>query len=191
LWQTVQKKQEFIAQVMSSKSPVRSCEEVDETALSYAVIKALCAGNPFIAEEIALDNDVAKLCMLRSEYRSQRYRLEDNLLKKYPEQITAVTERITGIETDLAAYTAEKEKQVEITTVNGAASVSVKFPGLTVNGVSYSEKEPAAKALLDACKGIKDRKSDLPVGEYMGFNMSLRYESYGSQINLLLRGAMT
>jgi hypothetical protein len=191
LWQTVQKKQEFIAQIMSSKSPVRSCDDVDETALSYAEIKALCAGNPLIAEKMALDNDVAKLRMLQSEYRSQRYRLEDNLLKKYPEQITAVTERIAGIETDIKNYTAEKEKHVEITTINGAASVSVKFPGMTVNGVSYSEKEPAAKALLDACKGIKDRNSDLPAGEYMGFKMSLRYESYGSQINLLLRGAMT
>jgi hypothetical protein len=191
LWQTVQKKQEFIAQIMSSKSPVRSCDDVDETALSYAEIKALCAGNPLIAEKMALDNDVAKLRMLQSEYRSQRYRLEDNLLKKYPEQITAVTERIAGIETDIKNYTAEKEKHVEITTINGAASVSVKFPGMTVNGVSHSEKEPAAKALLDACKGIKDRNSDLPIGEYMGFDMSLRYESYGSQINLLLRGAMT
>ena len=176
---------------MSSKSPVRSCDDVDETALSYSEIKALCAGNPLIAEKMALDNDVAKLRMLQSEYRSQRYRLEDSLMKHYPQQITAVTERIAGIETDIAAYTVEKEKHTEVTTTNGAASVSVKFPGMTVNGVSYSEKEPAAKALLEACKGIKDRSSDLPVGEYMGFAMSLRYESYGSQVNLLLRGAMT
>ncbi|MDR1209810.1 MAG: helicase [Clostridiales bacterium] len=191
LWQTVQKKQEFIAQIMSSKSPVRSCDDVDETALSYAEIKALCAGNPLIAEKMALDNEVAKLRMLRGEHRNQRYRLEDDLLKRFPEQITSVTERIKGIERDAAKYAAAKEKCVEIKTTDGAASAAAKFPGMTINGVTHTEKEPAAKALLEACKGLKDKKTDLPVGEYMGFQMSLKYENFGQQINLYLRGAMT
>jgi hypothetical protein len=191
LWQTVQKKQEFIAQIMSSKSPVRSCDDVDETALSYAEIKALCAGDPLIAEKMALDNEVGKLRMLRSEHRSQHYRLEDDLLKRFPEQITSVTARIAGIEKDIAKYAIAKEKTVDIQTVNGAASVTTKFPGMTINGVVHAEKEPAAKALLEACKGVKGRNVDVPVGEYMGFKMSLQYESFGQQINLLLRGATT
>jgi hypothetical protein len=191
LWQTVQKKQEFIAQIMSSKSPVRSCDDVDETALSYAEIKALCAGNPLIAEKMALDNDVAKLRMLKSEYKSQHYRLEDSLIKTYPQQIKAVTERIAGIEKDIAAYAAEKEKCTQVTMAGGAASVETKFPGMIINGVAYTEKEPAAKALLEACKGIKGRETELPVGEFMGFRLSLSYASFGQTINLLMRGTMT
>jgi hypothetical protein len=190
LWQTVQKKQEFIAQIMSSKSPVRSCEDVDETALSYAEIKALCAGNPLIAEKMALDNEVAKLRMLRSEHKSQHYRLEDSLLKTYPQQITATKERIDCIEKDIAAYAAQKENCVEVTTLNGSASVSQKFPGMTVGDVTYTEKEPAAKALLEACKGISD-KVDKPVGEYLGFKLSIRFDSFSKQFSLLMRGNMT
>ena len=191
LWQTVQKKQEFIAQIMSSKSPVRSCEDVDETALSYAEIKALCAGNPLIAEKMNLDNEVAKLRMLKAEHQSQHYRLEDNLLKHFPTQIASVTERIEGIEKDIAMYATEKEKCVDVSLSGGGASVSMKFPGMVIKDVMYGEKEPAAKALLDSCKGVKGRTTDLPVGDYMGFKMSLKYENFGQQINLLLRGAMT
>jgi hypothetical protein len=177
---------------MSSKSPVRSCEDVDETALSYSEIKALCAGDPRIAEKMNLDNEVAKLRMLKAEHRSQHYRLEDDLLTNFPKRIAAISETIAGIETDIAMYAAEKEKCVEIQTSElGGASVSQKFPGMTIGGVTYTEKEPAAKALLDACKGVKGSKIDLPVGEYMGFKLSLHYESYGQQINLLMRGAMT
>jgi hypothetical protein len=191
LWQTVQKKQEFIAQIMSSKSPVRSCDDVDETALSYAEIKALCAGNPLIAEKMQLDNDVAKLRMLKSEYRSQHYRLEDNLIKTFPGQIKAVTERIEGIEKDIAAYAAEKGKCITTTITDGTASVETFFPGMTVDGVVYAEKEPAAKALLEACKGIKARDTELLVGEFMGFKLSLSYASFGQIINLMMRGVMT
>ena len=191
LWQTVQKKQEFIAQIMSSKSPVRSAEDVDETALSYAEIKALCAGNPLIAEKMNLDNEVAKLRMLKAEHKNQHYRLEDNLLGHFPKQITAVTERIGGIEKDIAAYAVEKEKTAQATMTEGAALVENKFPGMTVNGTFHAEKEPASKALLEACKGVKGRNTDVAIGEYMGFQMGLRYESFGQQINLMLRGAMT
>jgi hypothetical protein len=138
-----------------------------------------------------LDNDVARLRMLKSEYKGQHYRLEDSLLKTFPLQIALVTERIAGIEKDIAAYTTEKEKYTEVTKTDGAASVSAKFPGMTINGVTYTEKEPAAKALLDACKGIKRREDELPIGDYMGFKLSLSYASFGQTINLMMRGVMT
>ena len=168
LWQTVESKQKFISQTMPSKSPVRSCEDVDETALSYAEIKALCAGNPLIAEKMNLDVEVAKLRMLKADHQSQHCRLEDDLMKRYPEQIASVTERIAGIEKDIAMYAAISEKSMVIQTgMGGAATATAKFAGMTVNGVEYAEKEPAAKALLEACKGVTDRM-DKPVGEYMG-----------------------
>jgi hypothetical protein len=129
--------------------------------------------------------------MLKGEHRSQHYRLEDDLLKRFPEQMTSVTARISGIEKDIAKYAIAKEKCVEVITIDGAANVSAKFPGMTIKDVTYTEKEPAAKALLEACKGVKGRNTDVPVGEYMGFKLSLQYESFGQQISLLLRGAMT
>lgn len=192
LWQTVESKQKFISQIMSSKSPVRSCEDCDETALSYAEIKALCAGNPLIAEKMNLDNEVAKLRMLKSEHQSQRYRIEDNILKRYPEQIVSLTERIKGVEKDIVTYEAEKEKCVSVqTSLEGSRAVESKFPGMVINGVTHTEKEPAAKALIEACKGIVDKKTDTPIGEYMGFKTAIRFESFDSVIKLLLRGNMT
>ena len=191
LWQTVQKKQEFIAQIMSSKSPARSCEDCDETALSYAEIKALCAGNPQIAEKMNLDNEVAKLRMLKSEHQSMHFRLEDALLKTYPQQIVAVSERIAGIEKDIATYQKAHESCVTVQSFDGSASVSAQFPGMTINGVTHTEKEPAAKALIEACKGIMGKKEENQIGEYMGFKMGLSYDSFSQQIKLSLRGAMT
>jgi hypothetical protein len=187
----VENKQKFIAQIMSSKSPVRSCEDVDETALSYAEIKALCAGNPLIAEKMNLDIEVAKLRMLKADHQSQHYRLEDSLLKHYPERITAVTERIAGIEKDIAAYAAQNEKTMDIQSgIGGSVSVTANFAGMIINGVNYKEKEPAAKALLDMCKGITD-KSDKHIGEYMGFKMSLAFDSFSKVFHVMLRGNMT
>ena len=191
LWQTVESKQKFIAQIMTSKSPMRSCEDVDETALSYAEIKALCAGNPLIAEKMNLDVEVTKLRMLKSEHQSQHFRLEDDLLKRYPEQITAVRERIEGIQKDMALYAAENDKlNVEQPSIGGAVTVTAKFAGMTINDVAYAEKEPAAKALLEACKGVTDKK-DFAIGSYMGFDMSLRFDSFNKAFTLLLRGSMT
>jgi hypothetical protein len=186
----VENKQKYISQIMSSKSPVRSCEDVDEAVLDYAKIKALCAGNPLIAEKMNLDIEVQKLRMLKGEYNSQRYRLEDQLLKHFPQQIAATAERIKGIEADIAAYAAEKEKCVEVKTVNGAASVTTKFPGMTINGVTHTEKEPAAKALLEACKSITDT-SGTSVGEYMGFKLAIKFDTFSKQFSLLMRGKMT
>jgi N12 class adenine-specific DNA methylase len=190
LWQSVQKKQEFIAQVMTSKIPARSCEDCDETALSYAEIKALCAGDPRIREKMELDNDVARLRMLKSEHDSQHYRLEDSLLKHYPQEIAAVTERIAGIERDIAAYVAQKEKCIEVVTTDGAASVTTKFPGMMIEGVTYTEKETAGKALIESCHDATSL-FDKQIGEYMGFKLSIHFDSISRQLNLLLRGNMT
>ncbi|MCL2775805.1 MAG: helicase [Oscillospiraceae bacterium] len=189
----MQKKQEFIAQIMSSKSPVRSCEDVDETALSYAEIKALCAGNPLIAEKMNLDVEAAKLRMLKADHQSQHYRLEDELLRGYPEKIIFFKERIAGMEKDIILYNSQSEKltAVQESMTGGAASASLKFPGMTVNGVEYKDKEPAAKALLETCKKVKDR-TETPVGEYMGFKMSIQFEATSVyQFKLHLRGNMT
>ena len=181
----------FIAQIMTSKSPARSCEDCDETALSYSEIKALCAGNPLIAEKMNLDNEVAKLRMLKSEHQNQHYRLEDSILKYYPQQIAAVQARIAGIARDMERYAMQKEKCMEVLALDASASVEKKFPGMIVNGTIHSEKEPAAKALLGMCKMVAGRDDDIIAGEYMGFDMSLRYDSYSQQIHLLLHGAMT
>ena len=171
---------------MTSKSPARSCEDVDEVALSYAEIKALCAGNPLIAEKMNFDVEVAKLRMLKSEHQSQHYRLQDDLLKRYPEQITANRERIAGIEKDMVMY---NEQMAKLTTVQtgldgtATAATTAAFAGMVINGVEHKEKEPAAKALLEACKLVADKK-DLPIGSYMGFDMSLRFDSFNSPISL-------
>ena len=176
---------------MTSKSPARSCEDVDETALSYAEIKALCAGNPLIAEKMNLDVEVAKLRMLKSEHQSQHYRLQDDLLKRYPEQITANRERIAGIEKDLVLYNEQTAKlEMVQPALDAVATTTTRFAGMIINGVEHKEKEPAAKALLEACKGVTDRK-DVAIGSYMGFDMSLRFDSFHQTFSVLLRGNMT
>jgi len=190
LWQTVEAKQKFISQIMSSKSPVRSCEDVDEVALSFAEIKALCAGNPLIAEKMTLDNEVAKLRLLKADHTSQHYRLEDELLKGFPEQVAAATGLIAGIEKDIAAYAEQKAKLTDIqATLDGSSvSATAKFAGMTVNGVTHTEKESAAKALLEACKHVTDNNA-VAIGSYMGFDMRLRFNSLS--FHLILRGNMT
>jgi len=197
IWQAVEAKQRFISQIMTSKSPARSCDDVDETALSYAEIKALCTGNPLIAEKMNLDVEVARLRMLKSEHQSQHYHIEDSLLKHYPQQIIAVKGRIAGIEKDIVVYSEQADKLAAVQhTSKGAATATLKFAGMTINGVFHAEKEPAAKALVEACKELADKK-ELAIGSYMGFDMSLRLETTlridGLQkaINVLLRGSMT
>ena len=191
LWQTVEAKQKFIAQITTSKSPMRSCEDVDETALSYAEIKALCAGNPLIAEKMNLDVEVARLRMIKSDFQSQKHRLEDDLIQRYPKQITAINERIAGIERDIVLYNEENTKGVDIQEgIAGAVSVTAKFHGMTIKGITYSEKEPAANALLEACKMVTS-KDEVNIGSYMGFHMSLSFDSYNKKFSLLLRGSMT
>jgi hypothetical protein len=181
---------------MSSKSPVRSCEDVDESVLSYAEIKALCAGNPLIKEKMDLDIEVARLRVLKSDYQSQRFRLEDDLLKNFPARETEIRERITGIEKDIALYQSEKQKTAVVQptlTENGEDSQTITaiFHGMTIDGVEYTEKEPAAKALMEVCKKAGGKVTDKKIGTYMGFAMSLDFEAINNKFNLLLRGSMT
>jgi hypothetical protein len=176
---------------MSSKSPVRTCEDVDETSLSYAEIKALCAGNPLIAEKMNLDIEVAKLRLLKSEHQAQHYRLEDNLLTHYPKQEASAKATIKGLGKDIALYAAHKEKlAVAQPALMSGASAAAPFAGMTIDGVTYTEKEPAAKALLEICKTV-DGTDERAIGEYMGFQMAVRFEPLSKQFKIALRGTLT
>jgi len=199
LWQTVENKQKFISQIMTSKSPVRACEDVDETALSYAEIKALCAGNPLIKEKIDLDIEVARLRLLRADHQSKHYRLEDDLLKYYPENIEACKSRIAGAKKDIARYMENLPKapdvQPEVTDsseagASDAASPVPPFPTMTVLGVDYTEKEAAAKALLEVCKTVIG-KQPAKIGSYLGFDMSLSFDSFYKKFSLTLKGDLS
>ena len=176
LWQMLENKQRFIGQIMTSKSPVRSCEDVDEQVLSYAEVKALCAGDSRIKEKMDLEVEVAKLRMLKSEYQSTQYRLEDRLLKKYPEQIKKKEARIAGIEAD--QKTAEQHPKSED-----------NFVGIEVLGIKYTDKKEAGKALLQAgvvCKGSSSEK----IGAYRGFELSRCYNIASSEIQLEIQGQL-
>ena len=177
LWQTVENKQKFISQIMTSKSPVRSCEDVDETALSYAEIKALCAGNPLIKEKMDLDVDVARLRLLKANHQSQQYRLEDDLLKHFPEQIEQNKGFVAGFTADMATLAAHPHPE------DG-------FAGMVVRGDTLTEKDNAGAAILAACKEVKGVEP-LTIGTYRGFDMSLTVENFGQDFILTLKGQMT
>lgn len=177
LWQTIENKQKFISQIMTSKSPVRSCEDIDETALSYAEIKALCAGDERIKEKMDLDIDVAKLKLMKANHKSQQYRLEDNLLKHFPEEIDRNKGFIEGFEHDIKTLESHPHPQ------DG-------FYGMTVRGDTLTDKENAGAALLDAFKEVKGL-DPVPIGNYRGFNMFLTLEDFGKEYVLTLKGKMT
>ena len=177
LWQTVENKQKFISQIMTSKSPVRSCEDVDETALSFAEIKALCAGNPAIKEKMDLDIEVARLKVLKADHQSQQFRMEDNLLKYYPEQIRKLQGIIAGLEADIK--TAEAHPHPE----DG-------FAGMTLNGKVLSDKENAGVSLLEASKQATGY-DPLQIGSYRGFEMSVTLENFGKDRVLTLTGQLS
>ena len=177
LFQTLENKQRFISQIMTSKSPVRSCEDVDEQALSYAEIKALCAGNPLIKEKMDLDVDVARLKVLRADHMSQQYRLEDQLLKYFPAEIKSQESLIRGMEADIC--TAASHPQVK----DG-------FCGMEIMGKRYAEKEEAGEAILDACKGMKSTDS-LQIGSYRGFSVELTFDSFSKDFSAILKGAVS
>ena len=206
LWQTVENKQKFISQIMTSKSPVRSCEDVDETALSYAEIKALCSGNPLIKEKIDLDIEVARLRLLKSEHQSQHHRLEDDLLGSFPKNIKIAQENIAGLERDMARLEANTPKEPPAPAepepvaaepgAEGSAEAEAKplavkapFPPMTVLGTTYTEKA-AGDALLEACKSVKDGEP-VPVGSYMGFDISVSFDSLHKKFRLTLKGDMS
>ena len=177
LWQTIENKQRFISQIMTSKSPVRSCEDIDETALSYAEIKALCAGDERIKEKMDLDVDVARLRLMRASHQSQQYKLEDNLLRYFPEQIEAAKNAIAGLETD-------------IQTVAAHPHPTDGFAGMEVKGDLLTDKDNAGAALLEAFKEVKDSEP-VPVGSYRGFQTALTAEGFYMDCILTLKGQMS
>ena len=177
LWQTVENKQKFISQIMTSKSPVRSCDDVDETALSFAEIKALCAGDPRIKERMDLDVEVAKLKLMKADHQSKQYRLEDQLLKYFPQEIETNKGYIQGFEADLETLAAHPHP------ADG-------FAGMEIRGDVLTDKENAGAALLDACKEVKT-SDPVQIGSYRGFTMSVEFQAWKQEYTLLLKGQMT
>ena len=175
LWQTIENKQRFISQIMSSKSPVRACDDVDETALSYAEIKALCAGDPRIKEKMDLDIEVAKLRLMKADYQSNQFKLEDQILKQYPEEIRQAQERAKGYRADMALLEAHPLPK------DG-------FVGMAIKGKRIVDKEAAGKMLLEACRLSPH---DMELGEYRGMKMTVDYDSYRQEVKLILRGEMS
>ena len=176
LWQTVENKQKFISQIMTSKSPVRSCEDVDETALSYAEIKALCAGDERIKEKMDLDVDVARLKLMKASHQSQQFRLEDNLLRHFPEQIRQNECFVEGFTADMQTLAGHPHP------VDG-------FAGMEVKGDLLTDKDNAGAAILEAFKDAKGMEP-VPIGSYRGFAMSLTVEDFGRDFILTLKGKM-
>ena len=177
LWQTVENKQKFISQIMTSKSPVRSCDDVDETALSFAEIKALCAGDPRIKERMDLDVEVSRLKLMKADHQSKQYRLEDQLLKYFPEEIEKNKGFIAGLEADMATLAEHSHPE------DG-------FAGIEVRGDTLTDKENAGAALLDACKEVKNSEP-VQIGSYRGFAMSVTFDAFQKEYTLLLKGQMT
>ena len=175
LWQTIENKQRFISQIMSSKSPVRACDDVDETALSYAEIKALCAGDPRIKEKMDLDIEVAKLRLMKADYQSNQFKLEDHILKQYPEEIRQAQERAKGYRADMALLEAHPLPK------DG-------FVGMAIKEKRIADKEEAGKMLLEACRLSPH---DMELGEYRGMKMTVDYDSYRQEVKLVLRGEMS
>ena len=177
LWQTVENKQKFISQIMTSKSPVRSCEDIDEAALSYAEIKALCAGDERIREKMDLDVDVARLRLMKANHQSQQYRLEDNILRHFPAQIEENKGFLSGFEADMK-------------TLEQHPHPKDGFAGMEVKGDLLTDKDNAGAALLEAFKDAKGLES-VPIGSYRGFAMSLTVENFGKDFILTLKGRMS
>ena len=177
LWQTVENKQKFISQIMTSKSPVRSCEDIDEAALSYAEIKALCAGDERIREKMGLDVDVARLRLMKANHQSQQYRLEDNILRHFPAQIEENKGFLSGFEADMK-------------TLEQHPHPKDGFAGMAVKGDFLTDKDNAGAAILEAFKDAKGLES-VPIGTYRGFSMSLTVENFGKDFILTLKGRMS
>ena len=174
LFQTLENKQRFISQIMTSKSPVRSCEDVDEQALSYAEIKALCAGNPLIKEKMDLDVQVAKLKVLKADHQSQKFRLQDKLLTKFPADIQETNAHIAGLKADAQLAAAHPQGKEE-------------FCGMVIKGVTYDEKKTAGERLVLACSELPNAEEKV-IGSYRGFELSLRFDTFRSEYQAILKG---
>ena len=177
MWQLVENKQKFISQIMTSKTPARSAEDIDETALSYAEIKALATGNPHIKEKMDLDTQIAKLKLIKSSFLTTKYDLEDKVIKFYPKQIAQVTERIGGYEKDIEIVKQYPKKEDY-------------FNPMTVDGVTYTEKEDAGKALLERCRTMKSPEPVI-IGDYRGFSMELSFDDFSKVFNVALKGNLS
>ena len=175
MWQILENKQKFISQIMTSKSPVRACEDVDDTALSYAEIKALATGNPYIKEKMDLDVQVSKLKLLKANHTSQIYRLESDIAKNFPVQISALKERIAGMQMD-----SQVVKSVDLQDNDTFA--------MTVGNVLYEDKKEAGEALIAACAGLKTVSTGGKVGEYHGFTLSASYNMFSNAFELTIKG---
>ena len=177
LWQTLENKQRFISQIMTSKSPVRSCDDVDEQALSYAEVKALCAGNPLIKEKMDLDVQVAKLKVLKADHQSQKYRLEDKLLTQFPADIQQQRAHISALKTDAetaAAHPQDKEN----------------FCGMTIKGMMFDDKKAAGERLLLARQEMPNADMML-LGTYRGFELNIRFDSFKNEHQAVLRAELS
>ena len=177
LYQLVENKQKFIAQIMTSKAPARIADDVDETALSYSEIKALATGNPLIIEKCNLDVEVSKLNMLKANHLNQRFSLENLVLRKYPADIAKLTEAIAGYEKDVAMAQAHPKP-------------AEGFIGMEIMGTHYSEKEAAGRAVINACTELQGSEP-VPLGQYRGFSMSLQYDAAHTDYKLTMKGAMS
>ena len=175
MWQILENKQKFISQIMTSKSPVRACEDVDDTALSYAEIKALATGNPYIKEKMDLDVQVSKLKLLKANHTSQIYRLESDIAKNYPVQISALKERIAGMQSDVSVI-----KNVDLQD-NDSYSMNI-------GNVAYTDKKEAGEAMIAACAGLKAVTTGGKVGEYHGFTLSASYNLFANSFELTIKG---
>ena len=175
MWQILENKQKFISQIMTSKSPVRACEDVDDTALSYAEIKALATGNEYIKEKMDLDVQVSKLKLLKANHTSQIYRLESDIAKRYPVQITALKEKIAGMRVD-----ADVVKGIDLQDNDHFA--------MTVGGKLYTDKKEAGVALISAASGLKSVKSAGQIGEYHGFALSSEYNFLSNTYTMTIKG---
>ena len=175
MWQILENKQKFISQIMTSKSPVRACEDVDDAALSYAEIKALATGNPYIKEKMDLDIQVSKLKLMKANHTSQIYRLETDIAKTYPMQIVSTKERIAGLTADLAAAKPILEKDKE------------EF-SMVISGKKFTERKEAGTALIAACAGMKAVNTEGVVGEYQGFSLISSYDTFNQQFRLTIKG---
>lgn len=178
LYQLVEGKQKFASQIMTSKSPVRSAEDIDDTALSYAEIKMLATGNPYIREKMDLDIQVQKLRLYKSHYLSEKYELEDKIIKFYPQEISLLTARVDGLKADLEIAKAHPKE------------VDGKFAGMVIDGYSYTEKAEAGQMIIEACKA-KTTSEPTPLGEYRGFKMELEFDTFERAYAVKLKGHFT
>ena len=185
LYQILENKQRFISQIMTSKSPVRSAEDIDETALSYAEVKALATGNPLIKEKMDLDIQVSKLKLLKANHLSQRYALEDKLIKHFPRQIKSTEERVAGYEKDIARYEKYSAKDPA-----GEKAEESKFAGMTVKDIFYHEKAKAGTAILEACKAMTSPEPQ-QMGSYLGFPMLFSFDAFNKKYQITLQGALS